>query len=209
MISRKVLYQLDWAHVGGNIMGHKEWKPEISPSKQPLLGLVSLGKKTAAEVKMLVRVGVVRSWSRQCHMSADDAKWLTLPAVSATVKSSSNEVSSSSSTTALKWVTQCCPQIPKTLVHKLFRLRQVRMLPNSPLIADKLKRVGAKDTLNSGDRIFLPNSVKQQHQHQQTPKQPLTLTPKQIKFMRSLVIYKVAFLFQFRSFIHSFIHSNF
>lgn len=28
-------------------------------------------------------------------------------------------------TTALKWVLRCCPQLPRSLVQKLFRLRQV------------------------------------------------------------------------------------
>lgn len=28
-------------------------------------------------------------------------------------------------TTALKWITKCCPHLPRSLVQKLFRLRQV------------------------------------------------------------------------------------
>ena len=28
-------------------------------------------------------------------------------------------------TTALKWVLRCCPQLPRSMVQKLFRLRQV------------------------------------------------------------------------------------
>jgi hypothetical protein len=54
--------------------------------------------------------------------------------------------------------------------------------------------VTPKDTLNSGDRIFLPHSVKQimpelAPKHDSPP--PLTLTAKQINFIRALVIYKV------------------
>ncbi|XP_050874628.1 RNA pseudouridine synthase 4, mitochondrial [Lathyrus oleraceus] len=141
---------------------------------------------------MSVRLAL-RSFTRHCHFSAEHSKWLTLPPVNTTtVNTSSNQLSSSTSTTALKWVTRCCPQLPKTLIHKLFRLKQVRMLP--PQEQDhKFKKVTPKDTLNAGDRIFLPHSVKQQ-----TPAPPKrldspltpTLTAKQIDFISALVIYK-------------------
>jgi len=144
---------------------------------------------------MSLRLGAaVRSWSRRqlSSSAAEDGKWLTLPPVSTTVNTSSsnNKVSSSTSTNALKWVIRCCPQLPKTLIHKLFRLKQVRMLPQQEQEQeqDKFKRVTPKDTLNSGDRIFLPNSVKQQIPS--TPVVTPTLTAKQINFIRSLVIYK-------------------
>jgi hypothetical protein len=61
----------------------------------------------------------------------------------------------------------------------------------------KFKKVTPKDTLNSGDRIFLPHSVKQimpqllAPKHDSPPPPPLTLTAKQINFIRALVIYKV------------------
>lgn len=129
----------------------------------------------------------LRPLSRDCHLSADDGKWLKLPPVSATVKTSENQVSSSGSTSALKWVIRCCPHIPRTLVHKLFRLRQVRMLPAAVQDHHRFKKVGAKDTLNSGDRIFLPDSVKE------TPaaaKHECHVTAKEINFIRGLVIYK-------------------
>jgi hypothetical protein len=56
--------------------------------------------------------------------------------------------------------------------------------------------VTPKDTLNSGDRIFLPHSVKQimpelAPKHDSPPPLTLTLTAKQINFIRALVIYKV------------------
>jgi len=137
---------------------------------------------------MYVRVGAgVRSWSRRELSSsavAEDGKWLTLPPVT---------VSTTVNSCALKWVIRCCPQLPKPLIHKLFRLKQVRMLPQQQQQDEhnKFKRVTPKDTLNSGDRIFLPNSVKQQipPKHDQSPL-TLTLTSKQINFIRSLVIFK-------------------
>lgn len=48
-------------------------------------------------------------------------------------------------------------------------------------------KVAAKDTLNSGDRIFLPHSVREMP----TPKLECRVTAKEINFIRSLVIYKV------------------
>ncbi|PNX74186.1 RNA pseudourine synthase 4 mitochondrial-like, partial [Trifolium pratense] len=158
---------------------------------------------------MSVRPILRLSWNRcrqYCQFSSpEDSKWLTLPPVSMTTTVvNGNQLTSSTSTTALKWVIRCCPQLPKTLIHKLFRLKQVRMLPSLLLSQQqqqeednhhnhKFKRVTPKDTLNSGDRIFLPHSVKQITPPESlAPKHdsPLTLTAKQINFIRTLVIYK-------------------
>ncbi|KAK7308196.1 hypothetical protein VNO77_41796 [Canavalia gladiata] len=116
-------------------------------------------------------------------------KWLTLPPVTATgtvkVKGKEGNELSRTPTTALKWVVRCCPDLPKALVHKLFRLRQVRIV-SPDTHHHTFKRVGAKDALNSGDRILLPQSVKQ------TPgkKHECNVTPREINFIRSLVIHK-------------------
>ncbi|RDX93278.1 RNA pseudouridine synthase 4, mitochondrial, partial [Mucuna pruriens] len=115
-------------------------------------------------------------------------KWLTLPPVSGSVKVKEKRKGNelwSSPTTALKWVVRCCPDLPRALVHKLFRLRQVRIVSPAPHL--QLKRVAAKDTLNTGDRIFLPQSVKQTPP---THKHHCNLTPQQINFIRTLVIHK-------------------
>lgn len=122
-------------------------------------------------------VAVTRPW---------EDKWLTLPPVSAS-SSASVELNqlSSTPTTALKWVVRCCPHLPRALVHKLFRLRQVRIHPATAIQQQTFKRVAAKDTLNTGDRILLPQSVKVK----QTPTHS-HLTPQQINFIRTLVIYK-------------------
>ncbi|XAR72939.1 23S rRNA pseudouridine(955/2504/2580) synthase [Bertholletia excelsa] len=72
--------------------------------------------------------------------------------------------------TALKWVLRCCPQLPRSLVQKLFRLRQVRR--ESSIIKTgtdlgveshkpQFRRVTAKDSMNVGDRLFLPITVKE------------------------------------------------
>ena len=66
-------------------------------------------------------------------------KWVTLPPFAPAVDASSlgrvlsghrtdlkgGNTSAGASTTALKWIVRCCPQLPRSLVQKLFRLRQV------------------------------------------------------------------------------------
>ena len=63
-------------------------------------------------------------------------KWLTLPPFNVTVNGASlgrdivgrrksTDEGDVSTTTAIKWVMRCCPQLPRSLVQKLFRLRQV------------------------------------------------------------------------------------
>lgn len=69
-------------------------------------------------------------------------KWLTLPPFSPTVDGTAvgKELTSDgdsikgstdgSNTTALKWILRCRPDLPRTLVQKLFRLRQVLVYLN-------------------------------------------------------------------------------
>lgn len=69
-----------------------------------------------------------------------ESKWFTLPPFAKTVnaselgaklagkshlKSAISAATSAYETTALKWVLKCCPELPRNLVQKLFRLRQV------------------------------------------------------------------------------------
>ncbi|ESW29223.1 hypothetical protein PHAVU_002G053600 [Phaseolus vulgaris] len=146
----------------------------------------------AAQAEWMFRA--LRSGRRQMSMARKwEEKWLTLPPVAASgsvevkgkTKGKGNEVSSTP-TTALKWIVRCCPSAPISLLHKLFRLRQVRVL--SPPHTETLKRVAAKDTLNSGDRILLPQSVQQKPTPTRKPHS--SLTPQQINFIRTLVIHK-------------------
>ncbi|CAJ1924409.1 unnamed protein product [Sphenostylis stenocarpa] len=153
----------------------------------------------AAQAEWMVRA--LRSGHRRLSVGRQwEEKWLTLPAVSASGtlevkgKGKGNQLSSTP-TTALKWIVRCCPNIPKPLLHKLFRLRQVRVLSSPPPPAphmdtqhQKVKRVAAKDTLNTGDRILLPQSVQQNQTPTHKPHSPLT--PQQINFIRTLVLYK-------------------
>ncbi|CAN6449732.1 unnamed protein product [Victoria cruziana] len=100
-------------------------------------------------------------------------------------------------TTALKWVLRCCPNLPKSLVHKLFRLRQVRIQAADPIHSVSegtetrtdgrlLKRVSAKNALNLGDTIFLPIN----NHDLPPPKVDQFCSLDEINHIRSLEIYK-------------------
>lgn len=128
-------------------------------------------------------------------------KWFTLPPFTSTIDGSAlgrqlacASKSPISETTALKWVLQCCPGLPRNLVQKLFRLRQVRR--ESPSLDSsanegheqeiKLKRVAAKDSLKLGDRIFLPISI----QESPSRKEKCPCTEEEVGFIQSLELYK-------------------
>lgn len=67
------------------------------------------------------------------HCTKIQEKWLTLPPYTHTIDGSSlgkqiytnNSPEEKAETTAFKWIIKCCPQLPRSLVQKLFRLRQV------------------------------------------------------------------------------------
>ncbi|KAI3738834.1 hypothetical protein L2E82_29019 [Cichorium intybus] len=103
-------------------------------------------------------------------------KWLTLLPFNLTVngaslgkdivgRGQSTIEGDGSSTTMLKWVMRCCPQLPRSLVQKLFRLRQVQRETSVgsncdqdvQALGSRVKRVSAKDSMKPGDIIHLPN----------------------------------------------------
>ncbi|KAG7011636.1 RNA pseudouridine synthase 4, mitochondrial, partial [Cucurbita argyrosperma subsp. argyrosperma] len=132
-------------------------------------------------------------------------RWFTLPPFTATANGSAlgNRImnggaqaeaeTSTTAITALKWVFRCCPELPRSLVQKLFRLRKVRrgssMIENSECnleARDQLKRVAANDILNIGDKLCLPISV----QVFPTERAPDCCNKEEKKFIHSLVLYK-------------------
>ncbi|XWS54741.1 hypothetical protein CRYUN_Cryun10bG0115000 [Craigia yunnanensis] len=131
-----------------------------------------------------------------------ESKWFTLPPFAKTVNASvlraklarKPHLKATDETTALKWVLKCCPELPRNLIQKLFRLRQVRRESEAMEVSDdgcqvqkiQLKRVGAKDSLNIGDRIFLPISVREFPEE----KQEHGCTDEELNFIRSLELYK-------------------
>ncbi|XP_027158896.1 RNA pseudouridine synthase 4, mitochondrial isoform X2 [Coffea eugenioides] len=102
-------------------------------------------------------------------------------------KHKASDTTSTSTMTALKWVTRCCPELPRSLVQKLFRLRQVRRDSyNVEVQQRQLKRVAAKDLMNSGDRIVLPVSI----QKVPSAKTDSTFSEEEMKFLHSMVLFK-------------------
>lgn len=70
----------------------------------------------------------------------NSSKWFTLPPFTPSVNGaelgkaiscSGAKTKADATTTALKWVLRCCPELPRSLVQKLFRLRQVPLVPFS------------------------------------------------------------------------------
>ncbi|XP_064959107.1 RNA pseudouridine synthase 4, mitochondrial-like isoform X2 [Musa acuminata AAA Group] len=131
-------------------------------------------------------------------------KWLTLPPFSPPIDCVSvgkelagrRPVAETEPMSALKWVRRCCPHLPMSLVHKLFRLRQVRRDQTAQVVYNgnatpaeqgRLRRVSVKDAMMPGEVIFLPVSV-----------QNLTTEGSyrskyndvEISFVRSLELYK-------------------
>ncbi|XP_038705603.1 RNA pseudouridine synthase 4, mitochondrial isoform X3 [Tripterygium wilfordii] len=136
-----------------------------------------------------------------------EGKWFTLPPYSSTINGSAlgralcasggsnggaDKAVSSAETTALKWVLRCCPDLPRSLVQKLFRLRQVRReasdfgSDHQGVLGRRLTRVAAKDSMNPGDQIFLPITVKLLP----SDERKLPLTKEEVNFIHSLVLHR-------------------
>ncbi|XP_047049467.1 RNA pseudouridine synthase 4, mitochondrial-like [Lolium rigidum] len=106
-----------------------------------------------------------------------------------------DEKEEGSNSTAIKWVRRCCPQLPASLVQKLFRLRKVKknavMAETSSADASaeqfRLKRVSAKDHLVPGDTLFLPVNIQESSVAEKTRKFD---NRNEIEFLRSLEIHK-------------------
>ncbi|KAL5707091.1 hypothetical protein ACHQM5_025181 [Ranunculus cassubicifolius] len=136
-------------------------------------------------------------------------KWLTLPPYTTTINPNSvakhlsrSTINTTTSTTALKWILRCCPHLSRSLVQKLFRLKQVRRescveSTNSEGLRSiteeqPLKRVSAKEELNLGDRIFLPLSVQGNREctRLQSEKVEYRCSEEEVGYLQSLELYK-------------------
>ncbi|KQJ86876.1 RNA pseudouridine synthase 4, mitochondrial isoform X1 [Brachypodium distachyon] len=131
-------------------------------------------------------------------------RWRELPpfaplditaAARAILRGKGGEAEETSSSTAIRWVRRCCPDLPASLVQKLFRLRKVK---KNALTAEtsstdasaeqfQLKRVSAKDYLLPGDTLFLPVNIQESSVAEKTRKFD---NRNEIDFLRSLEIYK-------------------
>lgn len=144
-------------------------------------------------------------------------EWLTLPPfvpnvdvgvlgkqlMAASSSSSQEQSRTPMPTTALKWVSRCCPDIPHSLIQKLFRLRQIRMEclkhtdSSSQFQQDmqklQLKRVSAAEIMKPGTKLYLPGTVcKTKAPKKDSPVRVETFSPNanEIEYLRSLEIYK-------------------
>ncbi|XP_041991413.1 RNA pseudouridine synthase 4, mitochondrial-like [Salvia splendens] len=92
---------------------------------------------------------------------------------------------------ALNWILKCCPHLPRSLVQKLFRLRQVRKQSSSAGSKDQRpRRVGAKDLMDIGDRICLPKSVDDKSHPTVEEKNQSFSSEEERRFVQSLELYK-------------------
>lgn len=77
--------------------------------------------------------------------------------------------------TALKWVTQCCPEIHHSDLEKLFRMRQVRACPLLSVSSEgeqpKLKRIARRDILPEGSVLYLPKVALERMEVKQSEKE--------------------------------------
>ncbi|GJN40259.1 hypothetical protein PR202_gb29447 [Eleusine coracana subsp. coracana] len=100
-----------------------------------------------------------------------------------------------SNATAIRWVRRCCPHLPASLVHKLFRQRKVK---KNFVTADtcstdasaehvQLRKVLAKDELVRGDILFLPLNTQKTSVSEKTNKFG---NRNERDFLHSLEIYK-------------------
>ncbi|RAL38819.1 hypothetical protein DM860_015180 [Cuscuta australis] len=106
---------------------------------------------------------------KEADTADKNGKWFTLPPYTSSIngaalgkelagRQSDTKCKTATTMTALKWVLHCCPEFPRSLVQKLFRLRQVRRL-SSPDQQPQCKRVNAKEPMHIGDQIVLPITV--------------------------------------------------
>ncbi|KAK4405193.1 RNA pseudouridine synthase 4, mitochondrial [Sesamum angolense] len=130
-----------------------------------------------------------------CEKGKNDSRWLILPPFDPAVDGSSIGKKlcggpTDSSMTALKWIIKCCPHLPRSLVQKLFRLRQVRKeCSNIETKEQRPRRIGAKDLMDIGDRIFLPKSVDGKSPSATAASQSFS-DAEELKLVQSLELYK-------------------
>lgn len=90
--------------------------------------------------------------------------------------------------TALQWARRRGPDVPESLIWKLFRKRSVRTINH----AGKLKRIGVSDPLPVGSILLLPRSSIEDSHHKvtrQKSKKQVEITQAQKKWARSMLLH--------------------
>ncbi|CAL5358068.1 unnamed protein product [Camellia sinensis] len=124
-------------------------------------------------------------------------KWFTLPPFVSTVdgaalgkelsgRRSERKGDAATTTTALKWVLRCCPQLPRSLVRRESSDFATSFDLGVKAHEHQLRRVAAKDSMNLGDRIFLPVTV----QEFPSDKPKCFHNEEEMDFLHSLELYK-------------------
>ncbi|XP_072970326.1 RNA pseudouridine synthase 4, mitochondrial-like isoform X1 [Typha angustifolia] len=132
----------------------------------------------------------------------EKGKWLELPPFTPPIDASSlgrkisgkTHVEKSVPITALKWVRRCCPNLPMSLVQKLFRLRQVRKNLTTTTVSctsshsEQLhsKRVSAQEAVMPGDVILLPVTV----QKSNVEKSDKCINEEETNFIHNIELYR-------------------
>ncbi|GFP92161.1 rna pseudouridine synthase 4 mitochondrial [Phtheirospermum japonicum] len=130
-----------------------------------------------------------------CEKEKNCNQWLILPpftpaADGVSIGKKLHGLQADANMTAIKWILKCCPHLPRSLVQKLFRLRQIRKEgSNTESKEQRPKRIGAKDLMGVGEKIFLPKSVDGNLPSKTLENQSL-FNEKESELVRSLELYK-------------------
>ncbi|KAL9141474.1 hypothetical protein ABFS82_14G106300 [Erythranthe guttata] len=162
---------------------------------RPSAAVSSVRGISTKEINEHTRCYATAATAENCEKEKNYDQWLTLPPFNPNADGCSigkrlSGQPADANTTALKWILKCCPHIPRCLVQKLFRLRQIRK--ESSNMEDKEqrpKRIGAKDLMDIGDKIFLPKSV-DGTSPSTTAESRNFFDEKEMEFVRNLELYK-------------------
>ncbi|KAI3448137.1 hypothetical protein Pfo_004802 [Paulownia fortunei] len=167
----------------------RKWRPNAAASS--VKGIIT---KAIYEQQYYYSTATATN-GENCEKEKNYNKWLILPPFTPAADGCSIGKKlcgrpADTNMTALKWILKCCPHLPRCLVQKLFRLRQIRKeCSNIETKEQRPRRVGAKDLMDNGDRIFLPKSVDGKSPATAAENQSFS-NEKELKFVHSLELYK-------------------
>ncbi|PIN22421.1 23S rRNA pseudouridine(955/2504/2580) synthase [Handroanthus impetiginosus] len=166
----------------------RRWRPNAAPS-----GITGILTKEIYEQQYSYCTATATD-GEKCEKERNYDQWLILPpftpaADGCSIGKKLSGQPADTNMTALKWILKCCPHLPRCLVQKLFRLRQVRKeCSNTETKEQRPKRIGAKDLVDIGDRVLLPRSV--DGKPPSPPTEKSIFNEEELKFVHSLELYK-------------------
>ncbi|KAL6531779.1 hypothetical protein OROMI_028142 [Orobanche minor] len=165
----------------------RQWRPSAATSRFKVI----LTKETYEQQCFYA----TSTNGKSCEKEKDYNQWLVLPpftpnADGCSIGKQLHGLPADANMTAIKWILKSCPHLPRSLVQKLFRLRQIRKeCSNTESKEQRPKRVGAKDLMDVGDRIFLPRSVDEKSRSRTVENQSF-FSEQESEFVRGLELYK-------------------